>query len=258
MLSNRIKRIIAFLLDGVGVCRFGIWLQRRLYGGYVRAINYHAVAYDDGTNFEEQLKLFAGQFRSVSKTELGALIDNGEIMSGRPGLIVSFDDGDASHFEVAAPLLEKYGFTGWFFVPSKERGLTDEHLRELAERHVIGSHTRTHCRLNENVPIENMTEEISGSKTDLENVIGREVDVFAWVGGEEGSYSREAARLIHDNYRFSFMTNSAVITIKTDPYHLQRTNIEADQPLWLVRFQISGLLDVFYYFKRRRVNRLTA
>jgi len=54
------------------------------------------------------------------------------------------------------------------------------------------------------------------------------------------------------------MTNNAVITPSTCPLQLQRTNIEAEDPLWLVRFQLSGFMDVFYAGKRRRVNRLTA
>ena len=32
---------------------------------------------------------------------------------------------------------------------------------------------------------------------------------------------------------------------------------EADYPLWLTRFQLSGIMDLLYAGKRRRVNRLT-
>ena len=84
------------------------------------------------------------------------------------------------------------------------------------------------------------------------------MEIFCWVGGEETSYSSEAAKLISENYKYSFMTNNAVIRPGDDPLQLQRTNIEAENPLELVRFQLSGLMDVYYTGKRRRVNRLTA
>ena len=68
----------------------------------------------------------------------------------------------------------------------------------------------------------------------------------------------DAARLIEEaGYAVSFMTNSAPVRPGTDLLHLQRTNIEARDPDWLVRFQLSGLLDVLYTAKRRRVDRVT-
>jgi hypothetical protein len=54
------------------------------------------------------------------------------------------------------------------------------------------------------------------------------------------------------------MTNNFVNRPDTHPLQLQRTNIESENPLWLVKFQLSGLMDLLYLGKRRRVNRLTA
>lgn len=83
------------------------------------------------------------------------------------------------------------------------------------------------------------------------------MDTFCWVGGEEPSYHAGAAALIREGYALSFMTNTAVIRPHTSPWQLQRANVEAQDPLWLVRFQLSGLMDLAYAGKRRRVNRLT-
>jgi len=84
------------------------------------------------------------------------------------------------------------------------------------------------------------------------------VPVFCWVGGEEDAYTSEVATLIsRAGFAHSFMTNSQVIRPAADPLQLQRTNIEADYPLWLTRFQLSGFMDLLYMSKRRRVNRLT-
>ena len=92
----------------------------------------------------------------------------------------------------------------------------------------------------------------------MEKALGCEVPVFCWVGGEEESYSRAAAQLINRaGFGYSFMTNSAVIRPATDSLQLQRTNVEAVYPLWLVRFQLSGFMDLLYMGKRSMVNRLT-
>ena len=100
---------------------------------------------------------------------------------------------------------------------------------------------------------------IRASRGLLEEKLAGPVDVFAWVGGEEWSYSAEAAQIIRDvGYKWSFMTNSAVIHARTDALQLQRSNLESDNPASVVRLQLSGLMDLMYAAKRRRVNRLTA
>ena len=80
---------------------------------------------------------------------------------------------------------------------------------------------------------------------------------FCWCGGEEDTYTKEAAELIRAHYAYAFMTNSDLIRPDTDPYHLQRTNIEARWPLSLVKFQLCGIMDNRYLPKRNRVNQIT-
>ena len=98
-------------------------------------------------------------------------LKNGKWHKNKPGLILSFDDGIKDNFEIAYPLLEKYGFIGWFFVPTdfvitavkEQLGFAKNHqitmnmdLKEdrvafnwdeiniLANNLVIGGHTRSH------------------------------------------------------------------------------------------------------------------
>src|SRR2546421_9695002 len=66
--------------------------------------------------------------------------------------VISFDDGDLSCHAIAAPILERHGLRGEFFVVTKWIGtpgfMTADHLRELARRgHGVHSHSRTHPRL---------------------------------------------------------------------------------------------------------------
>jgi peptidoglycan/xylan/chitin deacetylase (PgdA/CDA1 family) len=270
--ANQIKRAGAKVFDWIGINGLGFRVQKAFFSPFIRAINYHVVEEEHARSFEEHLRYYSRAFVSVDRDRLESFLTTGEWQHPRPGLILSFDDGHSTHHDVVAPLLEKYGFIGWFFIPAGlmnlpenladreiecESALTLKQLKHLNERHIVGSHSETHCRLGKDVSAERLVSEISGSKLHLEQALGHPIDIFCWVGGEEASYSRKAAELIKSNYKYSFMTNNAVIRAGSDRFQLQRTNIEAENPMSLVRFQLSGIMDLVYTNKRRRVNKLT-
>lgn len=67
-------------------------------------------------------------------------------------IVFSFDDGGKSFYTVIAPILEKYGYNGLFFISTKFIGadtfLSASQIRELNDRgHIIGSHAHTHEHL---------------------------------------------------------------------------------------------------------------
>ena len=256
-------------------------LQASLCTPFIRAINYHDIPTQEIFQFEEQLQYFSKHFSSVGYEDLLYLTE-GAWNSDKPGLIISFDDGYRSNFELVAPLLEKYGFTGWFFIPVKlidisvasqpEEAarhrvfprrpdpkdprvfLTWDQVHELDRKHIVGCHTATHCRLRSTLTEEQLTREIIDSKQLLEEKLQHDVRVFAWVGGEEAAYSCEAAAVIRRaGYQTAFLTNNSLIRPGANLHLLDRTNIESDFPLSLVHFQLSGVLDLLYTAKRRRV-----
>ena len=270
---NQFKRLAAQVFDAIGINTLGHLVQRAALFPFIRVINYHDIPENQKANFEEQLAFYSSRFTNVNLQDLENFLENGKWKHNKPGLIISFDDGLRSHYETAAPLLEKYGFTGWFFVPAgwvveseksekpefvtTEESLTREQLLFLDTHHVVGCHTETHCHLSANLSAEKLSFEILDAQKSLENLLGHPVKIFCWVGGEEFSYSKMAADFIKQGYELSFMTNTAVVRPDTNPLQLQRSNIEAENPLSLVRFQLSGLMDIAYYPKRKRVNNLT-
>jgi peptidoglycan/xylan/chitin deacetylase (PgdA/CDA1 family) len=243
-------------------------MQRVRGPGFARAVNYHGVAPDMAGAFEEHLEFYAERFEPLGYEQMLEL-HAGRWRGSKPGIVLTFDDGLWSHAHVVAPLLDRFGFTGWFFVPSgliggasdqwQEANLSWAEVRALAERHVVGCHTMLHNRLSADLTAEQLDLEIRQSKLLLEEKLSRPTDVFCWVGGEEWSYSSGAAAAIRDTgYRLSFMTNNSLIWPQCNLLQLQRTNVEASFPLHVVKFQLCGLMDLLYLPKRRRVNRLTA
>jgi len=241
---------------------------------FLRAVNYHATPADLAGSFRAQLAFFREHYSDVTFDDLQRFLRDGTWQKPKPGIILSFDDGYRDNATVAAPLLEEFGFTGWFFVPSQfiEDGhdgsggnvsptpcITVDQARALADRHVVGCHTRTHVRLRESTGESRLRDEIVGGKAHLEGLLGRPVRVFCWVGFEEDAYSATGQRCIEEaGYDVAFMCNAGPIARGDHRLQLERGNIEADYPLPVVAFQLSGLMDLLYLARRRRVHAVTA
>lgn len=113
---------------------------------------YHDVIKDDlcesgfnspGANY---YKIKESLFESHIST-IADLITQGKIQSDN--VVLTFDDGGQSFYDIIAPILEKYGFIGHFFISTKYLGhhafLSNEEVKGLSESgHIIGSHSVTH------------------------------------------------------------------------------------------------------------------
>tara|TARA_B100001113_G_scaffold343930_1_gene331751 strand:+ start:827 stop:1687 length:861 start_codon:yes stop_codon:yes gene_type:complete len=254
---------------------------------FIRAINYHSISEKNIENFKQQLKYYKKYYNNVSMDDLNRFLITGVWDNLKPGIILTFDDGLKNDYKIIKPLIEEYGFTGWFFIPAgfidcidnkqydfaiKNNIIYKDHkkdnstrlamswneVKELSKEHIIACHTFSHHRMNEDDSYEVLENEIINSKRLIENKIGKDINVFGWVGGEEKHYTKNASMVIEKaGYRYSFMTNSFPIINKSYPFQLQRTNIEASNSLSVVKFQLCGLMDMFYTRKRRRVNTVT-
>ena len=253
---------------------------------YVRAVNYHDTPLIFEANLRKQLQWFSKHYEDCNQKQLRGLLRDGNWNSPNPGLLISFDDGLKSNYTVAAPLLEEFGFTGWFMIPvgflnvaSKDQekfaekntishqgmnteslAMSWEDLVDLERRgHVITCHSMNHKRLSDALTDEELYEEIILSKLHMELSLGHSVSGFTWVGGEEFSYSSRAFKsIIQAGYSEVFCTNCKPITARQDPLFLNRSNVEAYFPLNQVRMVLGGIYDVKYRAKRIRIfNKLT-
>ena len=269
------KVIFTNFIERIKILNLILWFQRKLFRRcYIRVINYHDTPKKFEYNFNQQLIFYKRNFYPVDLNNLEDLI-NGKWEKEKPGLIISFDDGLQSNYTIATPLLEKYGFTGWFFIPVGLIGtgqckdfhhtgnedcsyMSWNEIAELNKNHIIGCHTLTHCRLFSSLSEGKLKQEIINSKEILENKLNSKNDIFCWVGGEEETYTATAAKYIREaGYKYSFMTNNKMIFPGENRFQFQRTNIEVDWPLSLVKFYLSGIMDIIYTGKRNRVNKIT-
>jgi peptidoglycan/xylan/chitin deacetylase (PgdA/CDA1 family) len=277
----RAKQAIIGVCARLGCFPIGLALQRLAFGPHhLRVLNYHATPASAADNFERQLAFLSRSYAPAGPSDLEAcLASRGRL--DRPGLVLTFDDGYRSNYDVAAPLIERHGFRGYFFVPegvvAESRAEADadfakaapnepeprvswQECRDLAARgHRIGCHSRTHVRLSDDLPVERLADEITKAGRDMAERLKGPVTDFCWVGGEEWSYGRGAYDEIRRaGYARAFMTNLYPVTARTSPLWLQRTNVESDWPLDQLRFYLSGLMDLAYAPKRRRIARKLA
>ena len=219
--------------------------RARAEGRYVRVVNFHATPRRLAAGFEGQLSKLAGSFAPVSHEDLMGLLNRGEWPHDRPGVVINFFDGFRDNYEVAAPILDRLGLTGWFFLvsgwissrPIDQRAFAENHLmnlpydetelsrgdrlalspgeiEDLARRgHVIASHTRDHTTaspaFDRDLSPETLAREVAGSKRTLEDFAGRPVRALAWREGTPlGTDRRADGALSEAGYELLFANHA--------------------------------------------------
>ena len=160
-------------------------------------------------------------------------------------IILTFDDGFQDFEETAAPLLSRFGFGATVFLVSDFVGKTnawDENigdvtyplmskgsivrLQELG--YEFGSHTRSHIRLSSHDAL-SQDEEIRGSKSDLETLLGSPIQTFCYP---YGSYDENSLRSVRaSGYRFAVTCDKGLNDGTEDPLRLKRIAIRNDTSL---------------------------
>ena len=135
----------------------------------------------------------------------------------------SWDDGHPLDLRIAE-MLARHGMTGTFFVPLRNRihpRLTSSDLRNLSDQGFeIGSHGMLHRNLL-TVPRSELRWEIAGSKSELEQLIGRRVRLFCYpIGGCDSHIISEVGRAGYDGARTIRMLSTHA---DFDPLHVPTT-----------------------------------
>lgn len=131
--------------------------------------------------------------------------DLSEFPEGKDGAIAfTFDDGTVDQYEVAAPVLDKYGIKAIFnIIPSRvgtddAKYMTWDQIRDLVRRgHALGNHTMTHPNLNK-VASEKGKEAVRAEIMDAYNLIkektGYEPKVLCYPYNASGPVSGEIVK----------------------------------------------------------------
>ncbi|WP_036026944.1 polysaccharide deacetylase family protein [Leptospira noguchii] len=208
-------------------------------GGGVPVLCYHHLAPQGGPMggynlhpnlLEEQFKfLKAAGYQTVRLDQFYSYI-NGKKPSDFPDkpILLTFDDGSKTHWEVLVPLLKKYGFTASIFIyPSiissgKKYYMTWDQLNNALDSGVLdlGSHTLYHPKLP-TMSRALIRKQLLESKQILETKTGRKVIDLAYPFGLFDPRVIEEAKAI--GYRMAFTVNPGKNLPGTPIYNIHRS-----------------------------------
>ena len=164
-------------------------------------------------------------------------------------VVLTFDDGHASHFELVAPLLVRYRFTGTFFVTTSFLGragyLTWEQVHKLRFLGMeIASHGATHRPLTQLSPTE-LTEELVSSKQVLEQRLGAPITALAAPGG---FWNAAVAKAAHEaGYEAVWLSNIGTNGSETSPLALRRVVVRPRFAVDQVVSMVEGWQPSFWW-----------
>ncbi len=136
---------------------------------------------DSALSYKISASLFEKQIKAIRE-----YIDDHQIEES--SIRLSFDDGGVSFLTVIAPILEKYGFRGYFFIATgflnTEGFLNDEQVVELHKRgHFIGSHSHTHRQMMNTLSKEELITDWKSSIDCLERLIQQPIKIASLPNG---------------------------------------------------------------------------
>jgi peptidoglycan/xylan/chitin deacetylase (PgdA/CDA1 family) len=241
--------------------RSAAWLARsrgRADESGLRILFYHRIA-DGGDElavpprrFRDQMNYLASAgYRVVDVVQVAERLARGEVPQRTIGL--NFDDGYLDVAENALPVLSEFGFRATVFIAT---GVTDgrasfEWYRrqpplltwdEIVELDRGGTlefeaHSATHPNLL-TVDDQTATEEIMGSRYELETRLGRPVTAFSYPAGLFGE--RERGLVVQAGYRVAVSCRPGVNRSSTDRFALLRRQVDAGDRLLDFKAKVGG------------------
>jgi peptidoglycan/xylan/chitin deacetylase (PgdA/CDA1 family) len=170
-------------------------------------------------------------YTSIPVSRLLQAIDSGAELPPRP-VVITFDDGNADVYEVALPIMERFGFAGAVYVVSSRVGaegfLSEEQLRALLRAGwEVGSHSMTHADLVASHDL--VRQEVLYSRLALERTLEVRVTSFAYPFGRMDAFL--ARKVSSYGYRGAMGLGKTCRHDRSSLYYLSRLEIRADMGL---------------------------
>ena len=202
---------------------------------YIDNPNESGIATADCATYKISNNTFEEHLKAIRK-----LINEGSVQENQ--IRITFDDGGDSFFKIIMPLLDKYGFKGYFFIATGFVGqkgfLTERMIKELhANGHIIGAHSHSHQQRMHTLSSEILMEDWKISIKSLSDIIGQPVTNVSLPNGYQ---SKGIMSAVLNNGAKDIYTSNPLDEIKhTDKYneygrYAIRNNMKADDVVALI------------------------
>lgn len=219
---------------------------------------YHHITTDEFSNEESISLISPSDFRlhmtaiSVNFTPISlrsyyeyVMCDDGSISLPQNPIIVTFDDGYLSNYEIAFPILKELSIPATIFVVTDTVGaiagegkvnnshFTWEQAKEMEDSGLIEiqSHTVSHEKMT-SIDVGEAVRQIRKSKHDIEVNLGRECDMIAYPYGDYNEGIKELAR--EAGYKVQLLVDDKTTDAEYD------VNLPSEGVEKLTRMTIAG------------------
>jgi len=170
--------------------------------------------------FTSHMKVLADSgYHSVLPGQLYDYLVYNKSLPAKP-VLITFDDSRAEHAAVAAPVMEKYGFRGVFFIMTitydKKNYMTREQIAGLAKAgHTVGLHSWDHTMVTKYKEAAAWQKEVAEPKKKLETITGKPVEYWAYPNGV---FNHAGAQELSKYFKLSFSLSTkrdSVVPLQT-------------------------------------------
>ena len=237
-----------------------VFKEKILGKGGVRILMFHSVAATHVSGFDNQgvvdinpnyfkrlIRYLVQRYRFISLEELTEMIEHKIKLPSRT-LVLTFDDGYANNYTEALPILKEYQLRATIFMPSgfvgKPNYLDTEMINKLvAEDLDIGGHTVNHPVLSR-IDQKTAEVEITEGKTELEKVLGKPVNLFAYPKGKLTDYSDKVVQMVEKaGFKAACTTVRGTNTWHTPLFELRRIGIDGSDSFFNFWLKLHGGYD---------------
>jgi len=201
-------------------------------------------------NFRKQMKFLKENGCQTLTFEKLSQLSNFQTL--QRSVVLTFDDGYEDNYTLLFPILKEFGFTAVIYLVTKQtkntwatregepelKMMTGEMIREMCDYGIeFGGHTRHHVDLKK-ISGEQLTEEISGCKKDVEEITGKPCVSFAYPFGAHNNETEQAVK--NAGYKFGISTIFGPTNWNEDLMRIRRIEIRPHDGLSKFKFKTSG------------------
>lgn len=194
---------------------------------YLRIIRYNSIPKKDSLRFEAEIRYYQEHFSFITPHDISAFFNTSKWSHKKPCLLLCFLGGYRNQYDVVLPILEKYGFHGWFFItpgfietpvkaqtayamqhglevsdaivyPDNRIALDWDEVTEIGRKHTLCANPFHNTMIDKSLSDDELLLEIVQSKERLEAHTQQKVIVFHWLSAEEYNYNVRAHRMLEN------------------------------------------------------------
>lgn len=226
-------------------------------GNEIRVLMYHRVNPDrdlEDLHISTQPQKFYNQMRwlsnhkwdVISLAEAQCQIEQGKIKKSKQ-VVITFDDGFRDNFDYAWPILRSFGYQATIFltalkIDNDPEFLDMSQIKMMREKGIdFGAHTLTHPKLDK-ISRQQAWNEIKGSKNYLENLLGYQINSFAYPYGRFNSEHKQMA--MNAGYKIAVSVVPGGNSAKQNLWTIRRTEIAYKDSLFDFQNKLRGGFDI--------------